>query len=532
MMQLRRDPRSRFFLLPERIVAKDGALLAQTLLEDNEAQCQLPPGSWVVLDFGRELNGGVRLDIPITQPKGSPLVRVRFGESVSEAMGLPDQDHALHDHRIAVAWMGRTEVGETGFRFVRIDNVDPRITISLRVVEAVLLIRDDPWLGSFECSDPRLNQIWQTGAYTVQLCMQDHVWDGVKRDRLVWIGDLHPEAMVIATVFGNHPIVRESLDYVRDRTPLPQWMNGISSYSLWWLLIHADWYARFGDLGYLGQQREYLVGLLNRVLDCVRPDGGEFLDGHRFLEWPTSEDPEAIAAGLQALAVRTLQRGGALCRVLGEGELAGRCELAVEVMRRVDRPTTSKQATALKVLAGMLSPELANRNLFTIQPDRGISTFYGYYVLEARALAGDVMGCLSLIRSYWGGMLELGATTFWEGFEREWMPGATRIDELPVRGRPDIHADFGNWCYKGLRHSLCHGWAAGPTAWLTEWVLGLRPAAPGMSRLVCQPHLGDLSWARGTLPTPYGLVTVAHERQPDGGVRTELTLPEGIVQER
>ena len=50
--------------------------------------------------------------------------------------------------------------------------------------------------------------------------------------------------MVIATVFGNHSIVRESLDYVRDRTPLPQWMNGISSYSLWWLLIHADWYAR------------------------------------------------------------------------------------------------------------------------------------------------------------------------------------------------------------------------------------------------------------------------------------------------
>ena len=49
--------------------------------------------------------------------------------------------------------------------------------------------------------------------------MQDHVWDGIKRDRLVWIGDLHPETMVIATLFGEHPIVPASLDYVRDRTP-------------------------------------------------------------------------------------------------------------------------------------------------------------------------------------------------------------------------------------------------------------------------------------------------------------------------
>lgn len=528
-MNIRRDPRNRFFVSPIQLVAKEGARLAQALLDESEEGCQLPPGSWVVLDFGRELNGGVRLDVPTTQPKGSPLVRVRLGESVSEVMGLPDQDHAIHDHRVPVAWMGRTELGETGFRFVRIDNVDPGITIQLRSVEAVHLIRDEPWQGSFECSDPRLNQIWQTGAYTVHLCMQDHVWDGIKRDRLVWIGDLHPEAMVIATVFGDHPIVRESLDYVRDRTPLPQWMNGISSYSLWWLLIHADWYARFGDLGYLLQQRTYLKGLLTQVLAAVRPDGGEFLDGHRFLEWPTSGDPEAIAAGLQALVVRTLQRGTQLCRVLGEPELAARCDQIVERARRVERPTISKQAHALKVLAGMSNPELANRNVLSVRPDRGISTFYGYYVLEARALAGDFLGCLNLIRSYWGGMLDMGATTFWEGFELDWTHNATRIDELPVRGRPDIHADFGDWCYKGLRHSLCHGWAAGPTAWLTDWVLGLRAAEPGMSKLHCQPHLGDLDWARGTLPTPHGLVTVEHRKQSDGTVQTKLILPEGVT---
>ena len=54
-------------------------------------------------------------------------------------------------------------------------------------------LRDLQYLGSFECSDERLNTIWQTGAYTVHLNMQDYLWDGIKRDRLVWIGDMHPE---------------------------------------------------------------------------------------------------------------------------------------------------------------------------------------------------------------------------------------------------------------------------------------------------------------------------------------------------
>ena len=34
------------------------------------------------------------------------------------------------------------------------------------------------------------------------LNMQDCLWDGIKRDRLVWIGDMHPETMSILAVFG------------------------------------------------------------------------------------------------------------------------------------------------------------------------------------------------------------------------------------------------------------------------------------------------------------------------------------------
>ena len=37
--------------------------------------------------------------------------------------------------------------------------------------------------------------------------MQDYLWDGIKRDRLVWIGDMHPETRTILAVFGDHEIV-------------------------------------------------------------------------------------------------------------------------------------------------------------------------------------------------------------------------------------------------------------------------------------------------------------------------------------
>ena len=138
-----------------------------------------------------------------------------------------------------------------------------------------------------------------------------------------------------------------------------------------------------------------------------------------------------------------------------------------------------------------------------------MSTFYGYYVLQARAKAGDYQGCLDCIRQYWGAMLDLGATTFWEDFDLEWTANAARIDELVPPGKKDIHGDFGNYCYKGFRHSLCHGWASGPTAWLSRARAGRRGrrarlqqgpdrAAPG------RPAVGgrDVSHAAGHHPRP------------------------------
>ena len=158
---------------------------------------------------------------------------------------------------------------------------------------------------------------------------------------------------------------------------------------------------------------------------------------------------------------------------------------------------------------------------------RGVSTFLGYYLLRARGDAGDIGGALDLIRTYWGAMLDLGATTFWEDFDLAWAKGALPIDVLPERGAYDVHGDNGNYCYRGFRHSLCHGWASGPVPFLSEYVLGVRIAEPGCKKLIISPALGDLEWAEGTVPTPYGDVFVRHERDGEG-VRTCFRAPDGI----
>ncbi len=125
-------------------------------------------------------------------------------------------------------------------------------------------------------------------------------------------------------------------------------------------------------------------------------------------------------------------------------------------------------------------------------------------MLQARAQVGDMGGALDVIRRYWGAMLDLGATTFWEHWEPAWSRNAGRIDELPVEGKVDVHREYGGFCFQGLRHSFCHGWAAGPTAFLISHVLGISVLSAGATRVAVRPSLGDLAWAQGDFPTPRG----------------------------
>ena len=544
-----RSPVVQFDVVPTRIVWQSAAGVgsSESLLKSQPPQPLLaspvPPctltasedgPAGVLLDFGRELQGHVELYTPLAPTKDPLRVRVRFGESASEAMAdlgekSAQNDHAIRDCVVTLPWLGTKTIGPSGFRFVRIDAVDPGKTVLLSQVRAKLGVRDLPRIGSFRSSDPRLDRVWQVGADTVHLCMQDYLWDGIKRDRLVWIGDMHPEVRSIHAVFGHDNVVPESLDLTRDATPVTEWMNGISSYSMWWVLLHEELWMHSGDRAYLEAQRPYLTKLLERLVALVGPDGRERIDGLRFLDWPSSPNQEGVTAGLQGLLVMTLDSGSRLMEVLGDDRVARACREAADRGRKVVPDVNgSKSGAALLALAGMRDPKETARDTLLPGGPAGVSTFYGVYVLEALAEAGEIDAALDLIRVYWGGMLDLGATTLWEDFELAWTENAGRIDELVPPHKKDIHGDCGAYCYEGFRHSLCHGWASGPTSFLSRRVLGVTVTSPGMARLRVEPRLGKLHWAEGTYPTPHGALFVRHEKRPDGSVATTIGAPEGI----
>lgn len=545
-----KDPRSRFYLSPQRIVwqsDQSGKYIidAKNLLKPGNGQAELinkdlatlksdnknKPG--ILLDYGKELHGGLQLVTGMMKKNIPVKVRIRFGESASEAMAEIDtitgatNDHAIRDFVIELPWLGALELGNTGFRFVRIDLVDPNTELLLKEARAIFVFRDIPYVGSFKSSDERLNQIWATGAYTVHLNMQEYLWDGVKRDRLVWVGDMHPEIMTINSVFGYNEVVPKSLDLIRDVTPLPAWMNGISSYSMWWIRIHRDWYYYQGDLEYLKKQKTYLIGLLNHLMTKVK-DNGENLDGMRFMDWPTYANKPAVHAGLQAMMVMTLNAGAELCRVLNENETAKRCEETVAKLKKnVPDAGNNKQAASLLTLAGLMPAKEANQ-IISAGETKDFSTFYGYYMLQAKAKAGDYQGAINNIRSYWGAMLDLGATTFWEDFDLSWKNNAAPVDELVPEGKTDVHASYGAHSYKKLRHSLAHGWASGPTSWLTEHVLGVKVLEPGCKLIKIEPHLGDLKFVEGTFPTPFGAVKIKHTKMANGTIKSEINAPKEV----
>lgn len=541
------SPLTREYIYPTRVIWQEGDIKAvENLKVEGNGQANLTnenisilknsgnKTSSILLDFGKELNGALEIVTGMWSGGNIPRnVRIRLGESVSEAMSEigakgATNDHAMRDMNLQLPWLGKNQTGESGFRFARIDFLDPDAELHLREVRAIATYRDIPYLGSFKSSDERLNKIWEVGAYTVHLNMQDFLWDAIKRDRLVWVGDLHPEVATVNTVFGYNDVVPKSLDLARESTPLPGWMCGISTYSMWWIVLHYDWYMAHGDLNYLKEQQPYLQGLVKQIISKVK-NGKENMDGTRFLDWPSSEDSIAVHAGLQAMTILGLEKAAQISTFLNDLETKKLCEDELVKMRKVKpNHNHSKQAAALMSLVGLMDKQKAYNDVLKVGGAKKFSTFYGYYMLEAMAKAGKYKEAMQIISEYWGAMLDLGATTFWEDFNIEWLPNASRIDELVPAGKVDIHGDFGAYCYVGHRHSFAHGWASGPTSWLSEHVLGIKVTEPGGKAYTVKPNLGDLTFAEGTFPTKYGVIRVKHTKDDSGKVISEIEAPREI----
>ena len=222
-----------------------------TRLTDEEAPS-------VVLDFGRELTGRVELisdsDTPVT-------VTVQMGESDSEVMKAP----YLGVNLLRIAPRGTGHGAKTAFRYAKIRFVDGGPEVRFKAIRVDHIYYPVKYQGSFESSDAQLNRIWEIGAYTAHLCMQDGVWDASKRDRGRWMGDTDVSGRVIEDVFGERPLMEDTLDRLMGPAPVDQHVNGIPGYSSFWFTGVADYYRHTGSKEFLEREHERLVQLLEFV---------------------------------------------------------------------------------------------------------------------------------------------------------------------------------------------------------------------------------------------------------------------------
>lgn len=434
-------------------------------------------GAFVVLDFGMELCGGIRM---VTRAvDGVARFHLTFGESLTECLSNIGEKNATNDHsprdfEAVVPAMSDLTFGQTGFRFVRIELLSSNPVL----VKNIFAMNTLPYFEKeavIKTSDPELNKIIDTAFYTLKLNFQNgYIWDGIKRDRLVWCGDLHQEIITSIYLFGDNSNIKNSLSFLRAETPDEDWMNTIPSYSAWWVINLCDYCAKTGNMTYFKENQDYARMILEKFDLCVTESGDFDYTPYPtgmpyFLDWPTLDTSDAIigTACIVLLAAKKFLN-------LQENEACH--NLIRKLEKHLFTTCNTKQALAFQIIAGK---EISDDYLHLEEKGAyGFSTFMAYYILSADALAGG-QNMLSLIKEYFGAMISRGATTFWEDFHMDWLTGSGRIDEIPSDSQKDIHGDYGAYCYEGFRHSLCHGWASGVLSFIIEYMFGLQISENG-----------------------------------------------------
>ena len=115
--------------------------------------------------------------------------------------------------------------------------------------------------------------------------------------------------------------------------------------------------------------------------------------------------------------------------------------------------------------------EEIRQNVFYNENVPQITTpYFKFFELDALGRLGDLDTIWQTLHSYWGGMLERGAVTFWELFD----PAQKGREQYGMYGDP-----FGK--------SLCHAWGASPIYLLGKYFLGVRPTSPGYKTYEVKP---------------------------------------------
>ena len=474
--------------------------------ERRPVSCRGTATGGTLYDFGRETFGYLK----VKGLKGR--VSIYYGESAEEAL-----DKERCETLDVLCEGGRLD--SKAFRYVNIEKEDGAVydEVLMDYEYNPTTVPDGMPSGSFRCSDEEINRIWEVAAYTMDLTTREFFMDGIKRDRWTWSGDAIQSYLMNYYLRFDTECVKRTIRQLRGKDPVTAHVNTIMDYTFYWFKSIADYYAYTADRAFLAEMWPKMVSLMDYVLGRVNADGmaeGR-ADDWIFVDWTDFPmHKRGTLAFEQILLWKALETMRAIADLLGtDWHMTSK---RVEALRQnIDKTfwDGGRHAYLHAIEDGQLNPQVTKfPNIFAIiydfaadaekalianhvllNPDvPAITTPYmRFYELEALCQTGHHADVLHQLKAYWGGMLRLGATTFWEKYN----PAEQGTDHLAMYGRP-----YGK--------SLCHAWGASPLYIIGKYMLGVRPTQPGYAAYEVRPTLAGLQWMKGDVPTPFGLIHV------------------------
>ena len=442
-------------------------------------------------DYGRETFAR------LTVRTGERPVHICYGESPEEALDV--ENCIIRDDAAAG---GEAKLPARAFRYLWLN--------APAEIEAEYEYLPLEYKGSFRCSDEKLNRIWSTCTYTFHLNSREFFLDGIKRDRWVWSGDAYQSYLVNDYIFRDEDITRRTILALRGKDPVGCHINTIQDYSFYWIMSIGERYHCRGDLEWVRSLWSSMESLMNFCLSRTDEEGlvverpGDWV----FIDW-SDLDKEGGACIEQMLLVRSLETMAECANLLGKD---GDCyaALAREMREKVENLYWDEEKGAY-IDSFRSGKRFVTRhtNLFALRYGfdkfgrrekiiqnvllndavEPITTpYFKFYEMEAWCEMGELDRVREQIIDYWGGMLDLGATTIWETYDS--------------RKRGLEHYEMYGFQY-GV--SLCHAWGASPIYLLGKYFLGVAADAGGFT---VKPYLGGLEWMEGTVPVQGGEVNV------------------------
>ena len=466
----------------------------------------------ILYDFGKETFGYVKFH----GLKGKGTLNVYYGESADEALSVDHCETLDRFHVKNAIAKDFTAPDSKAFRYVYVEKGNSLSYDSVSMQYEYLPLE---YKGSFRCNDDQINKIWDVAAYTLHLTTREFFLDGIKRDRWMWSGDAYQSYLMNYYLFFNSPAVRRTTFALRGKDPVTSHINTIMDYTFYWFMGIYDYYQYTGDKKLIVQLYPRMKSLMDFCLS--RRDSAGMMQGLAgdwvFIDWADFKMSKAGEVSFeQLLFCRSLETMATCAKLMDDsGSEKLYTKLAADLKTKLFtvfwsdkqnafvhnrvKGVVSTQVTPytniFAVLFNYLNPEKreAVKENVLLNPDAlKITTPYmQFYNLSALCSLGEQKYVLNQIRDYWGGMLKLGATSFWEKYN----PKEKYPQLLSMYGRP-----FGK--------SLCHAWGASPIYLLGRYFLGVKPVKPGYQSYTAEPSLGGLQWMEGDVPTPNGKIHV------------------------